>query len=85
MLARTPPHRRPERRRLSLAWARAAAREHHNFGIPFYTSTPPDMLRDALEVTTRCSSDTPQYTGAHFSLDARFCCRARSAPAARRS
>lgn len=47
-------------------------REHHNFGIPFYTKhIRHDMLRDALEVTTRLlKSDTPSsYAGKHFSLD----------------
>jgi alkanesulfonate monooxygenase SsuD/methylene tetrahydromethanopterin reductase-like flavin-dependent oxidoreductase (luciferase family) len=47
-------------------------REHHVFGIPFYDrKTRHEMLRDALEVTTRLlNSDTPvSYEGKHFSLD----------------
>jgi F420-dependent oxidoreductase-like protein len=47
-------------------------REHHNFGVPFYDrKTRHEMLRDALEITTRLlNSDTPvSYQGKHFSLD----------------
>ncbi len=54
---------------LGIGWQ---IREHHNYGVPF-----PDrhiryeMLRDALEITTRLlTSDTPvTYTGKHFSLE----------------
>jgi len=47
-------------------------REHHNFGVPFYDrKTRHEMLRDALEISTRLlNSDTPvSYTGKHFALD----------------
>lgn len=47
-------------------------REHRQFGIPFYDQkTRFEMLRDALEVTTRLfRSDTAvSYQGKHFSLD----------------
>lgn len=47
-------------------------REHHQFGVPFYdVRTRGEMLRDALEVSTRLlKSDSPvSYTGEHFSLD----------------
>lgn len=48
------------------------AREHENYGVPFYDfATRYAMLEDALEVTTRLlHSDEPvNYDGAHFSLN----------------
>ncbi|MCC6615135.1 MAG: TIGR03560 family F420-dependent LLM class oxidoreductase [Anaerolineae bacterium] len=47
-------------------------REHRQFGIPFYDkATRYEMLKDALEVTTRLfHSDEPvSYDGAHYPLD----------------
>jgi F420-dependent oxidoreductase-like protein len=47
-------------------------REHRQFGIPFYDKhTRHDMLRDALEVTTRLldSDEVVSYGGQHFNLD----------------